>query len=88
MEKYQRDVLKWGISFCESGTTCGVYLRDGKLIERVPQSTLHGSDTDISYGPHSFNIPLISHPVCKPCCDPSPPWEDHELTIEEYSGGK
>jgi hypothetical protein len=88
--QYQRDVLKWRFFFSGSGTRFGIYLRDGKLIERrVPPPAMHAIDTSISYGLRTFNVPLINHPIRKPSsCDPPPPWEDREVAIHDVSTGK
>lgn len=63
--------------FSSSGSTYGLYLREGRLVERAPLSTQH--PIDILDRLPRLKVPLIPHPIRKPSCEPSPPWEDQVL---------
>ncbi|KAF8510390.1 aspartic peptidase domain-containing protein [Gautieria morchelliformis] len=85
---YIRDVLKWGFTISESSDMCGIFLRDGKLIQRSQGPTNSTETTETLHTP-SIEIPSrFQHPSLvdavrmemAPSYDPRRPLQDYELS--------
>ncbi|KAF8481379.1 aspartic peptidase domain-containing protein [Gautieria morchelliformis] len=63
LSSYIRDVLKWGFTISESSQMCGIFFRDGKLIQRTQAPTNASIETTATLHTPSITQPSrFQHP--------------------------